>query len=266
MKGFPMAKSIAIVAVAVLWAGVVWGQVQQNGTTPVAPAAREGENRPVVAPVDALNPAMMLQRSGGSLLKASINTAGDPTRPKLAQISFFAVPDPEPKTVKKHDLVTIIIREMSEYTSDGTTDLKKQADVNAQLDEWVSLKPGNFAIQGGAQGANPPGVSAKGARNFKGEAKVDRSDSLVLRIAAEVVDVKPNGTFTVQARKRIKHDEDEQEYLLTGVCRAGDLTPDNTLLSTQIHDLTIDSTHKGAVRDTTNRGWIPKLLDFINPF
>ncbi len=80
------------------------------------------------------------------------------------------------------------------------------------------------------------------------------------------MDVKPNGTFAVQARKRIKHDEEEQEYTLTGICRAGDLTPDNTLLSTQMHDLSIERLTKGAVRDTTNRGWIPKLLDFVNPF
>jgi flagellar L-ring protein precursor FlgH len=255
-----------IAVVVALWTAMAWGQAQDAGTAAGGAREHERDNRPAVAPVDAATPAMMLQRSGGSLFKASLGLAPDPTRPKLSQISFLAVPDPEPKTVKKHDLVTIVIREESEYTSDGTTDLKKNANVSAQLDQWVSLKPGNFAIQGGAQGATPPGVSAKGSRNFKGEAKVDRTDSLTLRIAAEVVDVKPNGTFTVQARKHIKHDDDEQDYLLTGVCRAGDLTPDNTLLSTQIHDLNIETTTKGAVKDTTNRGWVPKLLDFINPF
>jgi len=228
------------------------------------------------APVESGSVASHMARNGGSLFKASLNTIplssrpelmkADPAKARLLAASFVAVPDPEPKTVQKHDLVTIIIREQSEFSSDGTTDLKKEADLQAKLEEWVKLDPTNFGLKGGAQGSTPPGVKMSGSRNFKGEATVDRTDSFVTRIAAEVVDVKPNGTFVVQARKQIKHDEEEAEYLLTGVCRAGDLTPDNTILSTQVYNLEIATTHKGAVKDTTKRGLVPKLLDFLNPF
>src|SRR5439155_437728 len=83
----------------------------------------------------------------------------------------------------------------------------------------------NFAIQGGAQGANPPSVKASGSRNLKGEAKLERTDHFLARITAEVVDVKPNGTFAIAARKFIKKDEEEQEFILTGVCRGGDFAP-----------------------------------------
>jgi flagellar L-ring protein precursor FlgH len=217
-----------------------------------------------------------MARNGGSLAKASAASMpmvlrteaakADPVKARLMAISFIAVPDPEPKVVQKHDLVTIIIREQAEYASDGTTDLKKEAAFDARLDEWIKLEPSNFAIRGGAQGPTPPSVKASGARNFKGEATVDRTDRFVTRIAAKVVDVKPNGTFAIQARKFIKHDDEETEYLLTGVCRAGDLTADNTILSTQVDNLEIIMNHKGAVKDTTKRGLIPKLLDFINPF
>jgi flagellar L-ring protein precursor FlgH len=109
-------------------------------------------------------------------------------------------------------------------------------------------------------------VKASGTRNLKGEAKLERSDTFLARITAEVVDVKPNGTFAVQARKLIKKDDEEQEFILTGICRGGDVTPDNTVLSSQVYNLQLITNHKGAVRDTTKRGLIPKLLDFINPF
>jgi len=210
--------------------------------------------------------SQLMQKSGGSLLRASMMAGPDPGRARISQVSFMAVPEPEPKNLKKHDLVTIIVREETEYTSDGSTDLKKQADFEAKLEQWIKLKLSNAEIEGGGEGDTPPAIKFSGARNFKGEATVDRSDSLTTRIAAEVVDVKPNGTFAIQASKRIKHDEEETEYVLTGVCRAGDLSPDNTILSTNIHNLSIETTHKGAVRDTTKRGLVPKLLDFINPF
>ena len=45
-----------------------------------------------------------------------------------------------------------------------------------------------------------------------------------------------------------------------------DITPDNTVLSTQLFDLEFTKTNKGQVRNTTKTGLIHKLLDFVNPF
>ena len=42
--------------------------------------------------------------------------------------------------------------------------------------------------------------------------------------------------------------------------------PTNSVLSTDLHDLDLQKVTKGAVRDTTKRGILPRLLDFINPF
>ncbi len=186
----------------------------------------------------------------------------DPARAKISSISYYTVPEPVPKTLKKHDLITIIIREESTITSDGTSDLKKNADMDAN----VSALPKLGNISGGNALSQNIAATMAGTRNFKGEAKVDRTDSFVTRIEAEVVDVKPNGTLAIAAHKRIKYDEEEQEYTMTGVCQAKDLTPDNTILSTQVHNLDISLTTKGAVRDTTKRGIVPQVLDFINPF
>jgi flagellar L-ring protein precursor FlgH len=215
---------------------------------------------------DRPNPAELMQLNGGSLLKASLAAGPDPAKAKLSSVSFFAVPELEPKVIKKHDLLTIIIREESDMSTDATTDLKKDSDLNMAVEEWVKLNFKNFAIEGGGQGANPPAIRLNGSRNMKGEAKVERTDSFLARITAEVVDVKPNGTFAIQARKLIRKDEEEQEFILTGICRGADVTPDNTVLSSQVYNLELATKHKGAVRDTTKRGLIPKLLDFINPF
>jgi len=236
-------------------------------TTPLlAQRAAPPATMPAQSAYDRPSPADLMQANGGSLLRATLAAAPDPAKAHLASVSFFSVPEPEPKIIKKHDLVTIIIREESEMTSDGKSDLKKSADLDARLDEWVSANFKNFAIQGGAQGANPPSVKMSGTRNLKGEAKLERTDSFLARITAEVVDVKPNGTFAIAARKLIKKDDEEQEFILTGICRGGDVTPDNTVLSSQVFNLELITNQKGAVRDTTKRGFIPKLLDFINPF
>jgi len=62
-----------------------------------------------------------------------------------------------------------------------------------------------------------PSVDLTGSRNFKGEATVDRSDSVTTRVTAEVLDVKPNGTLVAcRRRKKIKNDEEEQTLLCSG--------------------------------------------------
>jgi flagellar L-ring protein precursor FlgH len=80
------------------------------------------------------------------------------------------------------------------------------------------------------------------------------------------MDVKPNGNLVLSATKHVKMDEEEQYFTLTGVCRAEDVTADNTILSTQLENLDFVKTTKGAVHDTAKRGFIPKLLDTLNPF
>jgi flagellar L-ring protein precursor FlgH len=206
---------------------------------------------------------------GGSMFQAQSaamtvsNTAGPGGG--IAAISVFAVPRPQPKLIKAHDLITIIIREESEVSSQGSSDLKRSADLGAQVDQFVKLNVANLAIENAITGP-APSIKLNGSRNFKGEATVDRTDSVIARITAEVVDVKPNGTLVIQARKKIKTDEEEQTLLASGICRVEDITPDNTVLSTQLFDLEFTKINKGQVRNSTKTGGLNKLLDFLNPF
>jgi len=225
---------------------------------------RPGEQR-MSQQAEAQNTGALMMQNGGSLLRAGLSAAPDPNRASLKQLSVFAVPEPEPKTIKKHDLITIIIREESAVSSQGTTDLKRQSDIDAKIDQFARLNLSNLALQNSIGGVSPE-VKASATRNFKGEATVDRTDSVITRLTAEVIDVKPNGTMVVQARKKIKTDEEEQLLLCSGVCRVEDLTPDNTVLSTQLYDLEFSKMNKGQVRNTTKTGFIHKLLDFVNPF
>jgi flagellar L-ring protein precursor FlgH len=81
-----------------------------------------------------------------------------------------------------------------------------------------------------------------------------------------VLDVKPNGTLVLQARKTIKTDEEEQQFILSGICRVEDVATDNTVLSTQIFDLDLQKNHKGDVKDAVTKGWLPRLMQLVNPF
>jgi flagellar L-ring protein precursor FlgH len=213
--------------------------------------------RPAPAPPpQPVSTQLLMQGSGGSLLQASVPAQNESTtNSRTPAYSLYAVPEPEPKVLKKHDLVNIIVREESTSASQGTTDLKRNADLDAQINSFANVTA-----------VYPVEVKGSGTRNFKGDATATRTDTVVVRLEAEVIDVKPNGTLVVQARKHIKSEDEEQTFILTGVCRVQDVDASNSVLSTDLHDLDLQKTTTGAVRDTTKRGLIGRLLDFINPF
>src|SRR5205807_2387760 len=76
---------------------------------------------------------------GGSILKSQLTQGRDedPDRVRYSDLSVMAVPPQKPRVLKKHDLITIIVREESQSSSSGTTDLKKNADIDAKVDSDV---------------------------------------------------------------------------------------------------------------------------------
>lgn len=259
----------ALVALA-LSATIASAQQQQPNNRAQAVPARASETQPVQSkPMnnnDARTAAQVMQRNGGSLLKATLAVPIDPAQVELAQISYFSVPEPEPRVIKKHDQVTIIIREESEFSSEGTTETAKEASIDARITEFIKLDLRDMALRGGGIGDDPPSIVADASREFTGEGTVEREDSFTARITARVLDVKPNGTLVLEGRKQITTDDEYQRFLVTGIARAEDVSADNTILSTQLADFNLRKTHKGNVRNATKKGFFPKLLDVINPF
>ena len=267
MRYAPLSLSLLIVMTA--GAATALAQPRTSpagaGTSPRQPESRRHEPRQHNNN-DAQTPGALMQRNGGSLLKATLAAPPDPAQAPLGAVSFFAVPEPEPRVIKKHDLVTVIIREESEFKSEGQTETKREAALDARISEFIKLNLPDFTLSPNGISGGPLAIRADGSREFNGEGTVDRSDSFTARVTAEVLDVKPNGTLVLQGRKSIVTDEEVQKFLITGTCRAEDVSADNTVLSTQLKDFDLRKTHKGNVRNATRKGWAGKLLDALNPF
>lgn len=236
---------------------------QTTPPTRTPPGANAGQAAPAngayAPPTD---PNTSYQKSGGSLYRMDYNRPNGNASTEAS--SVFAVRPPDPKRIKKFDLLTVIVREESDSTSKSNSDLKKSNDFNAILQSYFDLTKNG--IQGRAPLANQPQLQFQLERNFKGEGTVDRSDTMTARVQAQVIDVKPNGVLIIQATKQIKNDEEELKFTLTGMVRAEDVTIDNSVLSTQLADLQLEKVTKGSASDTSKRGLIPKFFDWINPF
>lgn len=204
-------------------------------------------------------------------LKPVTNSRGETSSlaPAIAMNSFTAVPLPEPRKFEVDDLITIIIRESAQTQFNAKLDTEKKnyykgaitAFPNLRLDKLLQfqLTPSKMS-----DGPVKLGVTYDGKFNSTGE--YQRQSSMTGRITARVIDVKPNGTLVLEARKLLKSDNETLEIVLTGTCRAQDVASDNTVLSTQLYDLNLTKKHEGSTRDATSKGLLSRLLDLLFNF
>lgn len=189
-----------------------------------------------------------------------------PARPRNFVYERYALTAEKPvlpKTFKPGDLVTIIIREQRKWEADSDLETKREFDVTSQLDAFFKPIDGGLGATTFKRGQ--PNVDYRLDRELKTEGDSQREDSLTTRLTAKIIDVKPNGLLVLEGRAQIQHDEEVSEVTLTGMCRKEDVTGDNTVLSTQIADKALKVSNQGALRAASSRGWVSKLLDWVNP-
>lgn len=190
----------------------------------------------------------------------------DPAAP-LRSLSMLYIDVPEPRKYEVHDLVTLIIDETSSAESKQTLDTKKDYDIGADVTSFPDLVE---LLELRLEEGDRSPVASLGIdsnQKFKGEGTAKRSDRFVARITAEIIDVKPNGTLVVEARKTVQSQNGESKTIvLSGVCRQEDITDSNTINSSQLANLNIAQTTEGEVTKTAEKGLIPRVLEAIFNF
>ncbi|MEL6328900.1 MAG: flagellar basal body L-ring protein FlgH [Planctomycetota bacterium] len=184
----------------------------------------------------------------------------------IAQVSFFFVTPPQPRLFGVHDIVYIIVNENSSATSSASLETSKETEITSQLNSLLDLMELlQFRLEAGDTN-NLDLIDFEGESEFTGEGDYDRSDRLNLRLAAEVVDVKPNGNLVLEARKSIDTDGETRDFVLTGIARGADVTEQNTILSTELANLAVRVEHEGELRDSAKKGVITRVLDALFNF
>jgi flagellar L-ring protein precursor FlgH len=184
--------------------------------------------------------------------------------PALENRSLIAVRVKPPKKFRIEDLITIIVRQQTTYESGGQLQNNKNLRLESELEAFVKFIDGGIGAAEFSRGR--PDVDYELKSKFSNRADKDREDRLTTRITARIIDVKPNGNLVLEAEAAQQFDDEVNIMSLTGVCRSIDVTPDNTVLSTQIADLGVKVKNTGAIRDGSARGWLHRFIDVTKPW
>jgi len=206
-------------------------------------------------------------RADATARPADVGTREAPApriNPVYESHAWIAFGPPPPRLYKVNDLITIVVRHQRSFQIEADLKREKKWDLRSQLEEFLKFTDGGVGASAFRRGQ--PNIDFTWSDKLRNKGDTSREDRMTTRITARVIDVKPNGLLVVEGRGRIKHDEEVSTITITGTCRKDDVTADNSVLSTQIADLDIAVDNKGAMRDVAQRGWIPKLIDWIKPF
>ncbi len=193
-------------------------------------------------------------------------TLAEQQNSEFARASMLYVRPPEPRTYMAHDLITIIVDETSKQEASQSLDTKKEATadmtVNSIIDPWELLE---LRLRQGSL-TDESLIGTNFNQEFKGEGDYERSDRFSAKITAEVIEVKPNGTLVLQATKVIQKDEEVQTLVLSGVIRQEDVTDRNTILSSQMANLSLTVKNEGDVRSAAEKGLLTRVLEAVFNF
>ncbi|MFG0253379.1 MAG: flagellar basal body L-ring protein FlgH [Phycisphaerales bacterium JB038] len=185
-----------------------------------------------------------------------------------AAVNPIASPPPEPRTFRKHDIVHIVISESTKVKNEQSASMEKEADINASVSSFPELL--DFLElrfkDGGYSTSELPKVQASADREYEAEGEIEHQSSFTARIAATVLEVKPNGSLLLEARQSIVTDGETQRLVLSGMCAEADVTAANTVFSYQLADLRIHRETEGDLRDNAEKGFITRIFDAIFAF
>ncbi len=213
-------------------------------------------------PVVEESQSVMAQAYAADVARAELHTD---RAHAMRAVSLFAIEQPEPRIFERHDLIQVIVREVSKAESTHELRAEKKGEIGAKVNAWphfdlVSML--QLQLEAGS-GTNLPEIDVEANKKFRGKGDYEREDEFTARLTAEVIEVLPNGNLILEARTHIKQDQEDSTMKVTGVCRPEDVTPANTILSNQIHDLSVEKVNSGELKKANEKGLIAQVFDAI---
>lgn len=162
------------------------------------------------------------------------------------------------------DIVTVLVQESASAKTEAKTDASRtntqQAGVSVLpflsgklLERGIDLTPTGMA-------------NTSSNRDFQGDAKTDRKDTLNASVAAVVTQVLPNGLLVIQGQREVLVNYEKQLLTIQGMVRPEDITAQNTIPSSKIAEARIAYAGRGLVDESQTPQYGVRWIDKVLPF
>jgi len=160
------------------------------------------------------------------------------------------------------DLLTILIAQTTEVDNREDRDMDKSTNASGVFNLATAT--------GGDLGASDAEASLQASkattRGFNGEASYRNSQEFLDRMTVRVIHVDEVGNLSIEGHRHTEVSGEVKVLNISGVVRAIDIGPDNTINSRFISDLHMHYDAAGTDQKFTRQGWLSRRMNKVWPF
>lgn len=162
----------------------------------------------------------------------------------LLQRSLFA----DRKAYRTGDMLTVVVTEVASASATARTRADKEERVFGEINQ-PDESPWNIDLSFG--------------NDFDGGGQIQRTGKLLAKLAVTVQAVDQYGNLNIIGEQEIRVNNEQQRIALSGLVRAEDIGPDNTIASWRIANARIDFKGEGILARKQSPGLMTKLFDLF---
>jgi flagellar L-ring protein precursor FlgH len=190
--------------------------------------------------------------------------------------SLFAASEEDPlfsdsRARRVGDIVVVKLVENTKAQNKAETTANKKSDNNYSVANLFNQSRVGFLpfVPLGPRGSvsqDNPLVGTESGSDLSATGKTKRENYVTTSMAARVIRVLPGGVLQIEGAREIRVNEETEYMVVRGTIRSRDVDADNTVLSNQIADASIEYYGRGVLADKQKPGWLTRLMDNVWPF
>ena len=160
------------------------------------------------------------------------------------------------------DVITVKIVENYRSSTSVDNKLERKSGIKAGIAAFLGIEKHIEEKHPNFQADNM--FESDWSSKTEGKGKQSRNTNIVATITARVIDVLPNGNLVIQGVRTVRQNENLEYLTVTGIVRPEDISPDNSVYSTQIADAHIEYSGAGPTTQVVRGpGWLSRILQLI---
>lgn len=171
----------------------------------------------------------------------------------------------DPRAAQVGDIITVVVNMAdSAVLNNGTTATRAGSLVSGAPDLFGLQSAISHVLPSGANLAQIASTNGSGAQ--VGVGNITRNETIVLRVAAVVTQVLPNGNLALVGRQEFRVNSELRDLVVSGIVRPQDINADNTVLHDRLAEARIVYGGRGQLTDVQTARWGQQILDIASPF
>lgn len=169
------------------------------------------------------------------------------------------------RAMQKGDILTVVIEIDEKAEISNKTSRSRSGSESLGISHLFGLPQRIGAkLPDGASLANAVELNSKS--QSAGGGSVRRREKLILRVAATVIDVLPNGVLSISGSQELRVNFEMRELLITGFVRPEDISRKNEITYDKIASARISYGGRGQITDVQQPRYGQQFLDAVLPF